>query len=69
MATGIFSKLKELDQKIGHGLSQVNDKVVKPYVLPIANLIAPALGPVGGLIIKGINLGSSAFDVIGGKRS
>ncbi|KAA6352746.1 MAG: hypothetical protein EZS28_051726, partial [Streblomastix strix] len=26
----------------------------------------PALGPVGGMITKGINLGSSAIDVIGG---
>ncbi|KAA6357525.1 MAG: hypothetical protein EZS28_046948, partial [Streblomastix strix] len=47
MAVGSFSKIKALAQKIGKGLSWVNDKVVKPYVLPAANLIAPALGPVG----------------------
>ncbi|KAA6358503.1 MAG: hypothetical protein EZS28_045970, partial [Streblomastix strix] len=69
MAVGLFSKLKALAQKIGSGLSWVNDKIVKPYVLPAANLIAPALGPVGGMITKGINLGSSAIDAFGGKGS
>ncbi|KAA6404435.1 MAG: hypothetical protein EZS28_000056 [Streblomastix strix] len=69
MVVGIFSKLKALAQKIGHGLSWINDHVIKPIVLPAENLITPTLGPVGGMITKGINLGLSAIDVIGRKRS
>ncbi|KAA6401508.1 MAG: hypothetical protein EZS28_002969 [Streblomastix strix] len=69
MAVGIFSKIKTLAQKIGHGLQWVNDKIVKPYVIPAANLIAPALGPAGGMITKGISLGSSTIDAFGGKGS
>ncbi|KAA6359361.1 MAG: hypothetical protein EZS28_045112, partial [Streblomastix strix] len=69
MAVGLFSKIKAIAQKLGTGLQWVNDKIVKPFIIPTANLIAPALGPVGGMITKGISLGSSTIDAFGGKGS
>ncbi|KAA6337204.1 MAG: hypothetical protein EZS28_052810, partial [Streblomastix strix] len=47
--------------KVGHGLSWVNDHVVKPYVLPAAKQFSGII-PGGGLIMKGIEAGSSALD-------
>ncbi|KAA6381552.1 MAG: hypothetical protein EZS28_022920 [Streblomastix strix] len=69
MIVGIFTKTKAPFQKIGHGLSCVNDRTVKPQLLPTANSLAPALGPVDGMITKGINLVSSTIDAFGGKES
>jgi hypothetical protein len=47
MAVGFWSKIKSIASKIGKGLSLVNDKVIKPFVLPVANKLGGALGPAG----------------------
>ncbi|KAA6378281.1 MAG: hypothetical protein EZS28_026191, partial [Streblomastix strix] len=68
MAVGIFHKIKQLVSKVGHGLSWVNDHVVKPYVLPAAKQFSGII-PGGGLIMKGIEAGSSALDAFSGQGS
>ncbi|KAA6402943.1 MAG: hypothetical protein EZS28_001536 [Streblomastix strix] len=52
--------------KVGKGLQQVNDKVVKPVVLPAMKQFSGII-PVGGLIRKGIETGSSALDAFYGQ--
>ncbi|KAA6403281.1 MAG: hypothetical protein EZS28_001190 [Streblomastix strix] len=68
MAVGIFSKIKSLVSKVGKGLSCVNDKIVKPIVLPAAKQLTGFI-PGGGLIMKGIEAGSSALDADNGQGS
>ncbi|KAA6369800.1 MAG: hypothetical protein EZS28_034672 [Streblomastix strix] len=68
MAVGIFSKIKSLVSKVGKGLSWVKDRVVKPYVLPAAKQLSDII-PVGGLIMKGIDAGSSALNAFNGQGS
>ncbi|KAA6393655.1 MAG: hypothetical protein EZS28_010817 [Streblomastix strix] len=54
--------------KVGKGLSWVNDKIVKPIVLPAAKQFSDLISD-GGLIMKGIEVGSSALDAINGQGS
>ncbi|KAA6358599.1 MAG: hypothetical protein EZS28_045874 [Streblomastix strix] len=68
MAVGVFHKIKSLVSKVGKGLSWVNDHVVKPYVLPAAKQFSGII-PGGGLIMKGIEAGSSALDAFNGQGS
>ncbi|KAA6359235.1 MAG: hypothetical protein EZS28_045238, partial [Streblomastix strix] len=68
MAVGIFHKIKQLVSKVGHGLSWVNDHVVKPYVLPAEKQFSGII-PGGGLIMKGIEAGSSVLDAFNGQGS
>ncbi|KAA6348591.1 MAG: hypothetical protein EZS28_051974 [Streblomastix strix] len=68
MAIGIFHKIKQLASKVGKGLQWVNDKVVKPVVLP-AIMQFSGIIPGGGLIRKGIETGSSALDAFYGQGS
>ncbi|KAA6359352.1 MAG: hypothetical protein EZS28_045121 [Streblomastix strix] len=52
MAVGIFSKIKQLVQKVGKGLQWANDNIYKPFIKPFAKPILGALGPVGQTIGK-----------------
>ncbi|KAA6394451.1 MAG: hypothetical protein EZS28_010018 [Streblomastix strix] len=62
MAVGIFSKIKQLVQKVGKGLQWANDNVYKPFIKPFAKPILGALGPVGQTIGKGLDVASSFLD-------
>ncbi|KAA6358613.1 MAG: hypothetical protein EZS28_045860 [Streblomastix strix] len=62
MAVGIFSKIKQLVQKVGKGLQWANDNVYKPFIKPFAKPILGALGPVGQIIGKGLDVASSFLD-------
>ncbi|KAA6397415.1 MAG: hypothetical protein EZS28_007055 [Streblomastix strix] len=48
----IFSKIKQLVQKVGKGLQWANDNVYKPFIKPFAKPILGAQGPVGKTIGK-----------------
>ncbi|KAA6382366.1 MAG: hypothetical protein EZS28_022106 [Streblomastix strix] len=61
-------KNRALAQKIGHGFKWMNDKIVKPIVLPAAKQLSGII-PGGGLIMKGIEAGSSALDAFNGYGS
>ncbi|KAA6389488.1 MAG: hypothetical protein EZS28_014985 [Streblomastix strix] len=61
-------KIKSVVPKVGKGLSWVNDKIVKPIVLPAAKQFSGFL-PGGGLIMKGIEAGSSTLDAFNGYGS
>ncbi|KAA6361861.1 MAG: hypothetical protein EZS28_042612 [Streblomastix strix] len=61
MAFEIFSKIKSIVSKIAHGLSWVNDKKIKPIVLPVVKQFVAFIPEVGS-IMKGIEVGSSALD-------
>ncbi|KAA6404294.1 MAG: hypothetical protein EZS28_000180 [Streblomastix strix] len=54
--------------KVGKGLQWVNEKVVKPVVLPAMKQFSGII-PGGGLIRKGIETGSSALDAFYGQGS
>ncbi|KAA6380660.1 MAG: hypothetical protein EZS28_023813 [Streblomastix strix] len=58
----IFSKIKQLVQKVGKGLQCANDNVYKPFIKPFAKPILGALGPVGQTIGKGLDVASSFLD-------
>ncbi|KAA6382374.1 MAG: hypothetical protein EZS28_022100 [Streblomastix strix] len=62
MAVGIFSKIKQLVQKVGKGLQWANDNVYKPFIKPFAKPILEVLGPVGQTIGKGLDVASSFLD-------
>ncbi|KAA6369051.1 MAG: hypothetical protein EZS28_035421, partial [Streblomastix strix] len=68
MAVDIFSKFKSLVSKVGNGLSWVNDHVVKSYVLPAQKQFNGFITG-GGLIMEGIEAGSSALDAFRGQGS
>ncbi|KAA6388019.1 MAG: hypothetical protein EZS28_016454 [Streblomastix strix] len=55
-------------RKIGHGLSWVNDQIVKPIVLPATKQFSGFIHG-GGLIMKGIEVGTSALDALNGQGS
>ncbi|KAA6372481.1 MAG: hypothetical protein EZS28_031992, partial [Streblomastix strix] len=56
MAVGIFSKIKQLVQKVRKGLQWANDNVYKPFIKPFAKPILGALGPIGQTIGKGLDV-------------
>jgi hypothetical protein len=62
MAWGIWNKIKNGIKKVGNAASWVNEKIVKPYLKPVAAAVAPILdGFVPGLgtgIKKGLDYGS-----------
>ncbi|KAA6389793.1 MAG: hypothetical protein EZS28_014682 [Streblomastix strix] len=62
MAIGVFSKIRQLVQKIGKGLQQANDYVYKPFKKLFAKPILGALDPVGKTIGKGFDVASSFLD-------
>ncbi|KAA6368225.1 MAG: hypothetical protein EZS28_036248 [Streblomastix strix] len=62
MAVGIFSKIKQLVQKVGKGLQWANDNVYKPFIKPFAKPILGALGPIGQTIGEGLDVASSFLD-------
>ncbi|KAA6403107.1 MAG: hypothetical protein EZS28_001366 [Streblomastix strix] len=62
MATDIFSKIKQLVQKVWKGLQWANDNVYKPFIKPFAKPILGTLGPVGQTIDKSLDVASSFLD-------
>ncbi|KAA6371983.1 MAG: hypothetical protein EZS28_032488 [Streblomastix strix] len=62
MALGIFSKIKQLVQKVGKGLQWANDNVYEQFIKPFAKPILGALGPVGQTIGKGLDIACSFLD-------
>ncbi|KAA6358306.1 MAG: hypothetical protein EZS28_046167 [Streblomastix strix] len=62
MTVGIFSKIKQLVQKVGKGLQWANGNVYKPFIKPFAKPILGALGPIGQTIGKGLDDVSSFLD-------
>ncbi|KAA6401338.1 MAG: hypothetical protein EZS28_003128 [Streblomastix strix] len=62
MAVGVFSKIKQLVQKVGKGLQWANDNVYKPFIKPFAKPILGALSPVGQTIDKVLDVASSFLD-------
>ncbi|KAA6384514.1 MAG: hypothetical protein EZS28_019959 [Streblomastix strix] len=61
MAVEKFSKIKQLVSKIGHGLSYMNEKLVKPIIIP-AVMQFNGFIPGEGQIMKGIEARSSVLD-------
>ncbi|KAA6387393.1 MAG: hypothetical protein EZS28_017082 [Streblomastix strix] len=66
VAIGIFSKIKSFVSKIGHGLSWMNEKIVKPIVTPEVKQFSGLMQSVAQ-IIKGIEARSSALDAFNGQ--
>ncbi|KAA6388736.1 MAG: hypothetical protein EZS28_015734, partial [Streblomastix strix] len=62
---GIFNQLKKLIQVVDKGISWMNDKVDKP-IMPITKALLQSLEPAGGMVAKGISVGSSAVDALFG---
>ncbi|KAA6353838.1 MAG: hypothetical protein EZS28_050635, partial [Streblomastix strix] len=48
----IFSKIKQLVQKVGKSLQWANDNVYKRFIKPFAKPILGALGHIGQTIVK-----------------
>ncbi|KAA6404178.1 MAG: hypothetical protein EZS28_000287 [Streblomastix strix] len=69
MAIGIFSKIKQLVQKVRKGLQWANDNVYKPFIKPFAKPILGVQGPVGQTIGKGLDAASSFLDYGYGKSN
>ncbi|KAA6382475.1 MAG: hypothetical protein EZS28_021999 [Streblomastix strix] len=62
MIVGIFSKIKQLVQKVWKGLQWANDNIYKPFIKPFTKPILGALGPIGQTIGKGLDVASSFLD-------
>ncbi|KAA6365230.1 MAG: hypothetical protein EZS28_039244 [Streblomastix strix] len=62
MVVGIFSKIKQIVQKVGKSLQWANDNVYKPFIKPFAKPILGALGPISQTIGKGLDVASSFLD-------
>ncbi|KAA6386347.1 MAG: hypothetical protein EZS28_018126 [Streblomastix strix] len=58
----IFSKIKQLVQKVGKGLQWASDNVYQLFIKPFAKTILGALGPVGQTIGKSLDVASSFLD-------
>ncbi|KAA6400806.1 MAG: hypothetical protein EZS28_003668 [Streblomastix strix] len=55
----LFSKIKQLVQKVGKGLQLADDNIYRLFIEPFAKSILGALGPVGQTIDKGLKSGSN----------